>query len=148
MTLKEQVSTGIKVAMKEQDKVRLNALRNINAAFLEFEKEKAGNVVSDDIAFSILSKLEKKRRESIDLYEKGNRPELANQERGELAIIESMLPKKMSNEEMADKISSIIVTHGLSGKKDLGQIMKIMMRDYTGAIDGNAVRKIAETLLG
>lgn len=148
MTLKEQVSTGIITAMKEQNKVRLNALRNINAAFLEFEKEKAGNVLRDDVALKILSKLEKKRKESITLYRQGNRDDLADQEQAELEVIQSMLPQKLSDEELEKEISSLISTNGFSGRKDLGQIMKIMMGDFAGRIDGNSVRKIAEKFLG
>ena len=148
MTLKEQVSTGIMTAMKEQNKVRLNALRNISAAFLEFEKEKAGNVVRDDVALTILSKLEKKRKESITLYRQGNRDDLADQEQAELEVIQSMLPQKLSDEELEKEISSLISTNSFSGRKDLGQIMKIMMSDFAGRIDGNSVRKIAEKLLG
>lgn len=148
MTIKEQIVMGVMIAMKGRDKVRLNALRNINSAFLEYEKEKAGNVVTDDIAFTILSKLEKRTKESISLYRDGKRDDLADEEQAELEVIQSMLPRKLSDEELEKEISSLILTNGFSGRKNLGQIMKIMMGDFAGRIDGNSVRKIAENLLG
>jgi uncharacterized protein len=148
MTIKEQVISGIKMAMKERDKVRLNALRNISATFLEFEKEKSGNEITDNVALTILFKLEKKRKESIELYQKGNRPELAEQERQELVIIKEFLPQKLSIEEVTKEIQDIVDINGFTSKKELGQIMKIMMEKFTVRVDGNMVRQVAEQFLG
>src|SRR5579872_5245734 len=99
MALKDKINEDLKTAMKAGDKVRTETIRGIRAMIIEFDKSGAGREMSPDDEMKALTSAAKKRREAIELYDKNNRPELAEKERQELAIIQEYLPKQLSRSE-------------------------------------------------
>ncbi|MEK9136459.1 MAG: GatB/YqeY domain-containing protein, partial [Bacteroidota bacterium] len=120
MGLKEQISDEIKAAMKMPDKTRLETLRTLRAALMEKEIEKRGTgqpmTPEDDVA--VMMSAAKKRKESIEQFDKGGRPELADQERKELAIIQEYLPKQISAEDISKVIEQVVAETGASVAAD------------------------------
>jgi len=136
--LREQINDAMKTAMKSQDKLRLSTLRLINAAIknADIEARGAGKValVDGDI-LSLLQKLIKQRQESVELYDKGGRAELAAQERDEIAIISGFLPQQLSEAEAKEAIAGAIRETGASGMKDMGKVIAALKARYAGRMD-------------
>ncbi|WP_294759177.1 GatB/YqeY domain-containing protein [uncultured Lactobacillus sp.] len=144
MSLSEQIMSDIKEAMKARDKVRLNTVRMIKSALMN-EKIKAGHDLTAEEELTVLSREKKQREESIDEFTKANRRDLADETKQELAIVESYLPKQMTEEELDQTVSSAIAEVNAQGKSDFGKVMKVLMPKIKGKADGkaasNAVRK-------
>jgi hypothetical protein len=104
--------------------------------------------IADPDIQSMLQQMIKQRRESIELYDKGGRPELAEKERGEIAIIERFLPKAMSDDEAEVAIKSVIAATGASSVKDMGKVMAALKEKYTGQLDPSKSSQIVKKLLG
>jgi len=124
--LRDQIKTETITAMKAGDKPRTAALRLIGAKIKDrdIELRTSDKPVDDDaMVIDVLQKMAKQRRESIQMYEDGGREELAAQERGELAVIESFLPRQLSEEETMSAIEAIKAEVGASGMKDMGKVM-------------------------
>ena len=136
--------SDIKEAMKARDKVRLNTVRMIKSALMN-EKIKAGHDLTAEEELTVLSREKKQREESIDEFTKANRRDLADETKQELAIVESYLPKQMTEEELDQTVSSAIAEVNAQGKSDFGKVMKVLMPKIKGKADGkaasNAVRK-------
>jgi uncharacterized protein YqeY len=135
--LRDKISAGTKDAMKSGDKLRLSTLRLISAAIknAEIEARTAGRQLSDDDLLGLLQKMIKQRQESVELYDKGGRKELAEQERGEIAIIREFLPQQMSEEEAKAAIAEVIKQEGATGMKDMGKVMSALKAAYAGRMD-------------
>jgi len=101
MTLKDRINEDLKTSMKASDTFRTGAIRSIRASIIEFEKSGAGREMSPDDEIKMLSLAAKQRRESIEIYEQNNRPELADKEKAELAVIQQYLPTQLSRVEIA-----------------------------------------------
>ena len=144
MSLSEQIMSDMKDAMKARDKVRLNTVRMIKSALMN-EKIKAGHDLTAEEELTVLSREKKQREESIDEFTKANRKDLADETKQELAIVESYLPKQMTEEELNQAVSSAIAEVNAQGKSDFGKVMKVLMPKIKGKADGkaasNAVRK-------
>ncbi|MBI0032450.1 MULTISPECIES: GatB/YqeY domain-containing protein [Lactobacillus] len=144
MSLSEQIMSDMKEAMKARDKVRLNTVRMIKSALMN-EKIKAGHDLTAEEELTVLSREKKQREESIDEFTKANRKDLADETKQELAIVESYLPKQMTEEELDQAVSSAIAEVNAQGKSDFGKVMKVLMPKIKGKADGkaasNAVRK-------
>ncbi|MCB0730709.1 MAG: GatB/YqeY domain-containing protein [Ignavibacteriae bacterium] len=147
MNLKDQINADLKEAMKSQDKVRLNTIRSIRALILEFEKSGANKAISEEDAIKMLSTAAKKRREAIEQYENAGRSELAEIEKSELAIIETYLPKQLSEDEILTKVKQFAEEIGATSKADFGKMMGVVMQKLKGQADGNVIRKIVEQVL-
>lgn len=150
MSLKDQISEEIKAAMKAKDKVRLETVRSIKKVILEREvaaREKGQQSLTADEEISILTQQAKQRRDSIEQYRSGGREELANQEELELAIIESFLPKQLSDEELQAAIDDIMATVGASSPKDMGKVMGVAMKQLKGKADGRKVQTLVKAKL-
>ena len=136
--------SDMKEAMKARDKVRLNTVRMIKSALMN-EKIKAGHDLTAEEELTVLSREKKQREESIDEFTKANRKDLADETKQELAIVESYLPKQMTEEELNQAVSSAIAEVNAQGKSDFGKVMKVLMPKIKGKADGkaasNAVRK-------
>jgi uncharacterized protein YqeY len=150
MSIVDSVSEQLKQAMRDKDKDRLQALRNIRAAFLEALKaEGAAEVLSDAEAQAILRKLSKQRRESIDAYRAGGRAELAEAEERELDLIESFLPKLADETQTRAWVAEAVVASGAAGPADMGKVMGALMQAHKDEIDGKlANRLVREALAG
>jgi uncharacterized protein YqeY len=148
MSLNEQINSDLKAAMKSGDKVRLDTLRLLRAAMIELAKRGEGKVITPEDELSVLMAAMKKRKEAIEVYEKAGRSELAQQERSELAIISTYLPKQLSVEEAAAVVQRIITETGASSAKDFGKVMPAAMKELKGKFDGKLVQEMVKAKLG
>lgn len=147
MPIFDEVNTQMKDALRAQQKLRLQALRNIRAAFLTRLKEDGSETISDEECVPILRRLEKQRRESIEAFESGGRTEQAAAERGELEIILGFLPSQADEATTRKWVESAIAESGAKSAKDLGRVMGALMKAHKGDVDGNVARRIASELL-
>ncbi|MFQ3596441.1 MAG: GatB/YqeY domain-containing protein [Sphingomonadaceae bacterium] len=136
--IRESVTAALVEAMKAKESDRVAALRLIQAAIKNRDIEaRSGGAPADDDALiiEVLQKMAKQRRESIDLYEKGGRPELAAREAGELAIIEGFLPRQLDEAEARAAIADIIAATGASSVRDMGAVMARVKAELAGRLD-------------
>ncbi|MBQ0030681.1 MAG: GatB/YqeY domain-containing protein [Bacteroidales bacterium] len=148
MTLFDQVSKDIMQAMKDRDQIKLQALRGIKKEFIEAKTAKGSDgEMSDDTGMKILQKMAKQRKETAEIYQQNNRPELAETELAEAAVIESYLPKPMSDEELTEAIKTIIAETGVTSVKEMGKVMGIASKQLAGKADGKAISEKVKTLL-
>ena len=133
MNLFDQVSNDIKSAMLAKDKVRLEALRGIKKEFLEAKTAKgADGELTDDMAMKILAKMVKQRKESAQIYTEQNRPDLAEPELAEAAVIETYLPKQMTEEELTEALKAIIAQVGATTPQEMGKVMGVATKQLAG----------------
>ena len=148
MELFEKVSKDIVAAMKAKDKVTLEALRNIKKVLIEAKTAPGANDSLDDaVALKILQKLAKHGHASADLYTQQNRPDLAEAEMAQVRVIESYLPKAMSNEEIEAAVKEIIAQTGASSIKEMGKVMGVASKQLAGKADGKAISDVVKRLL-
>ena len=148
MNLFDQVSNDIKSAMLAKDKVRLEALRGIKKEFLEAKTAKgADGELTDDMAMKILAKMVKQRKESAQIYTEQNRPDLAEPELAEAAVIETYLPKQMTEEELTEALKAIIAQVGATTPQEMGKVMGVATKQLAGRADGRAISAKLKELL-
>ncbi len=148
MNLFDQISEDIKKAMLAREKVRLEALRGVKKEFLEAKTAKGANgELSDDTATKIMVKMVKQRKESAKIYEENNRPELAQNELAEAAVIEEYLPKQLSEEELVAELKAIIAETGATGPKEMGKVMGVATKRLAGRAEGKIVSAKVKELL-
>lgn len=148
MTLFEQINKDIPAAMKAKDKVRLETLRNIKKYFIEAQTAPgAAEVLSDDNALKILSKLAKQGRDTAALYTEQGRPDLVSEELGQVAVIEEYLPQPLSAEELEAEVKNIISEVGAAGPKDMGKVMGVASKKLAGRADGKAISELVKKIL-
>ena len=144
----DQISNDNKEAMKARDKVRLEALRNIKKVFIEAKTAPGANDTLEDAqALKILQKLAKQGHDSADLYTSQNRPDLAEEEMAQVNVIESYLPKQMSEEEIEAVVKEIIAQTGAQSMKEMGKVMGIASKQLAGKADGKKISEIVKKLL-
>ena len=148
MNLFDQVSNDIKSAMLAKDKVRLEALRGIKKEFVEAKTAKgADGELTDDMAMKILAKMVKQRKESAQIYTEQNRPDLAEPELAEAAVIETYLPKQMNEEELTEELKAIIAQVGATTPQEMGKVMGVATKQLAGRADGRAISAKVKELL-
>ena len=148
MTIFEQVSKDIIEAMKAKDKVRLQALRNIKKYFIEAKTAPGANdTLADADALKILAKLAKQGRDTAALYTEQKRPDLAEEEAAQAAVIEGYLPKQLSAEELESALREIIAAVGATSPKDMGKVMGAATKQLAGKADGKAISTKVKELL-
>lgn len=136
--LRDDINAHVKDAMKAKEEQRLSTLRMVNSTIKNADIEARGNgkePLSDEDILALLQKMIKQRQESVALYEKGGREELAAQERAEIAIISAYLPKQMSDDEVAAAIKAAIAETGAAGMKDMGKVIAELKAKFTGKMD-------------
>jgi uncharacterized protein YqeY len=136
--IRDDIKTALVTAMKGGDKAATGTIRLIQSAIKnrDIELRTASSTPDDDLLVTeVLQKMIKQRRESADLYRKGNREELADAEEAEIAVIERFLPKQMSDDEASAAIQAIIAETGASGMKDMGKVMGEVKARFAGQID-------------
>lgn len=152
MSIKDQIFSDLKEAMKAKDKERLQVLRSLKAKLMEkeIEERKGGDAeLSDESALQVLTKAAKQRKESIEQFEKGGRDDLAENEKAELEIIEEYLPEMMSEDEVRKIVKDKIEQLGASGPQDMGKVMGPLMGQLKGKAEGSMVsRLVKEELAG
>ncbi|MEB3831871.1 GatB/YqeY domain-containing protein [Phormidium sp. CCY1219] len=151
MSLKERIDQQIKAAMKAKDKIRLETVRSIKKQILETEvslRPSGQETLTEAQELELLSKLAKQRRESIEQYEQANRPDLAEREATELAIIEEFLPRQLDDAQVSAIVDEIIARVGASSPKDMGKVMGPAMQQLKGKADGKKVQDMVKAKLG
>ncbi|MDE6488846.1 MAG: GatB/YqeY domain-containing protein [Paramuribaculum sp.] len=148
MDLFDKISADIKTAMLARDKVRLETLRGIKKEFIEAKTAKGsdGNL-ADDQATKILAKMAKQRRETAEIYAGQNRPELAENELAEAAVIEEYLPKQLTEEELVAELKRIIEQTGATSQKEMGKVMGVASKALAGRADGKVISAKVRELL-
>ena|SRR4030042_2685291 len=145
--LHEQIENDLKVALKSGEKGKTGVLRFLISAIKNFQIEKKAQekkYMSDEDIISVLRRQAKQRKDSIDQYEKGNRVDLAQKEKEELAILEAYLPTEMGEDEIRKTIEAKAEELGVSDKLGPGKLMGAVMKELRGRADGNVVKKIVE----
>ena len=150
--LREAFSERLKQAMRAKDTGTLSAVRLILAAVKDRDVAARGSGNPEGIAdpeiLRVLQGMIKQRRESIALYRQGNRPELAQREEDEIAVIESFLPQQMSDDEIAAAAKAAIAETGAAGVKDMGRVIAVLRERHAGVIDLARAGAILKQLLG
>lgn len=148
MSLKTTIESEIKQAMLNKEKDRLRALRAIKSLILLAETEKGGgDGLSEDTEMKLLTKAAKQRRDSIEVFEQQGRDDLAATEKSELEVIESFLPKQLSEEEVEAEVKKVIEEVGAAGPQDMGKVMGSATKKLAGKADGKVISAIARKLL-
>ncbi|MCV6576444.1 MAG: GatB/YqeY domain-containing protein [Cohaesibacter sp.] len=148
--MREQITEGLKQAIKAQDKRRMATLRLVSAAIKDRDVEARGNGkerVGDDELLQILAKMVKQRDESIRIYEEAGRLELAEQERTEMAIIKEFLPRQMDEDDVKAAIEAAIADIGASGLRDMGKVMGVLKERFPGQMDFGKASAVVKSLL-
>ncbi|MFN3939449.1 MAG: GatB/YqeY domain-containing protein [Chitinophagales bacterium] len=148
MDLFEKINEDLKTAMRNKDEAALRALRGVKSALLLAKTEKgAADTLSAEKEIQVLQKLVKQRKESLEIYNTQNRPELAKAEEEEIAIIEKYLPAQMSESELKSVLLQIITQAGATSVSDLGKVMGIASKQLAGKADGKAIAAMVKQLL-
>jgi len=149
MALFETISSDIQAAMLAKDKIRLEALRGAKKEFLEAKTAKGSDgELSDETAVKILQKMVKQRKDSATIYNEQNRPELAEKELAEVAVLETYLPKSLSPEELEAALKEIIAQVGATSAKDMGKVMGVATKALAGKTEGRLISEKVKQLLG
>ncbi len=145
MSLEIRIAEDLKSAMRAKDQSRMRAIRAIKAAILLKKTDGSGSQITEEDEIKLLQKLVKSRRESLDIYQKQNREDLAKIEREEIEVISEYLPAPLSDAELGTIIDEIIAEQGATSMKDMGRVMGLVNQKVAGKADG---RKIAEMVKG
>ena len=149
--LQESIANAIKDAMRAKDSLRLNALRGIKTAFtneLVASKRTPQDTLTDEEAITVIARMTKQRRDSIDQFTKGGRPDLAEKEAEELAILETFLPTQLSREDVLQIVKAKQAEMGVTEKGKAGMLIGALMKDLKGKADGKIVKEVVESLFG
>ena len=146
MTHFEKIQADMYEAMKSGEKVKANTLRSVLSKLKDKQIEKR-ELLSSEEEIRILQTLVKQRKESIDLYEKGGRNELVDIEKQEASIINSYLPKMMSDDDIMDIVKNVIDSSGASSMSDMGRVMPEVMKQGKGLISGKTAQKFVSEML-
>ena len=150
MDLKEKIDNQYKNSIKEKDTNSVNTLRLIKSAIKDKEislRGKKDNLDNEDI-LNLLQSLIKQRKDSIESFEKANRPDLIDKEKSEINVIELFLPKQLDENTTRDIIKKIVEDKKFNSLKDMGSLMNILKKNYVGQIDMGLAGKIAKLALG
>lgn len=148
MSLEQKITAELKTAMLAKDEKALRSLRAIKAAILlaKTSEGAAGDIKEED-EIKLLQKLVKQRKDSLEIYQQQNRPDLAQKEQEEIEVIEKFLPKQLSGEELKAVIAGIIAETGASSPADMGKVMGVATKQLAGKADGKAISAVVKELL-
>lgn len=148
MSLETQVMTEMKEAMKAKDEGALRGLRAIKAEIIKAKTEPGANgQISEDGELKLVQRLIKQRKDSLEIFTRQNRPDLAKKEEEELAVIEKFLPAQMSEAELTAALQQIIADTGASSPADMGKVMGVATKQLAGKADGKAISAATKELL-
>jgi uncharacterized protein YqeY len=135
--MREKIAEDLKTAMKAGERAKVDALRLINAALKDkdIEARGTGKTLSADDVLALLQKMIKSRQESLEIYEKAGREDLAGKERGEIAVISAYLPQQLTDAEVAEAVKAAIAEVGAASIKDMGKVVASLKAKYTGRMD-------------
>ncbi len=149
MELEKLINEDIKQAMISKDKEKLEALRSIKAAMLleKTGKDVTGGIIPESVELKMLQRLVKQRRESAEIYKAQGRPDLAEPEIFQAAIIEKYLPEQMTDEQVIAVVKQVIADTGATGIKDMGKVMGLASKQIAGKADNKMIAEIVKRLL-
>ncbi len=148
MSLEEKINQALKDAMKAKDDVALRGIRAIKSAILLLKTDGSGQAIDEVREVQLLQKLVKTRQESLDIFEKQSREDLAVKEREEIAVIRRYLPAMMEGAELEAVLAKIVAETGATSAKDMGKVMGMANKQLAGKADGRAISEIVKKLLG
>lgn len=148
MSLETKINEDLKTAMKEKNQAGLRGIRAIKSAILLQKTDGTGSELDEAGEIKLLQKLIKQRKDSLDIFQKQNREDLAKVEEEEIAVIEKYLPKQLSTEELKPIIQKIIEQTGASSMKDMGKVMGMASQQLAGKADGKTISGLVKELLG
>ena len=148
MSLSKRIAEEMKVAMRAKDKDMLESLRSIKSAIMtEQTKKGSGSEMSEAEELQILKRLQKQRRESMEVYQSQGREDLAEVEQKQLGVIESFLPQQMEESELRSYLEDLIAKLDAQGPKDMGKVMGTANKELSGKADGKRISEIVKELL-
>ncbi|NQW43219.1 MAG: GatB/YqeY domain-containing protein [Bacteroidetes bacterium] len=147
MSLVVQINKDLILAMKAKDETKLRAIRAIKSAFLLAGTESGNKEISDEIAMKAMQKMAKQRKDSLEIFTKEGRVDLAIKEKEELDIIATYLPQAMSEEAVGMVLKALIAETGVTSMKEVGKIMPLAMKTLAGKADGKIISEVLKTLL-
>ena len=148
MSLEAKIATDLKTAMRAKDKVALRSIRAIKAQILLAKTDGSGKELDEAGEIKMLQKMVKQRKDSLSIFEKQDRAELAQTEREEIEVIERYLPKQMDEAELTTVLQDIIAKTGASSMRDMGKVMGMASKQLGGKADGKTISNIVKKLLG
>jgi uncharacterized protein YqeY len=150
--LREKITESLKAAMIARDESGTSTLRMLNAAIkqkdIDVARPRGDQQIKEEEVLALLQNLIKSRRESVDLYTKGNRQDLVDKENAEIAVIEKFLPKQMSEAEVKEVIKTAIASTGAASIKDMGKVVGILKTQYAGQMDMGKASGLVKEMLG
>ncbi len=150
MTIHETIKAGIPDALRARDEVKLRTYRSLSTAMTNevvAKKRKPDELLTDEEALAVVKRAANQRKDSIEQFEAGGRPELALPEKEELALLEALLPAQMSREEIEAAARAKMAELDVTEKKDAGRFIGALMQDLKGKADGGAVKEVVDSLL-
>lgn len=148
MSLEQSIMAEMKEAMKAKDEATLRGLRAIKAEIIKAKTEPgAGGEIDEATEQKFLQKMMKQRRDSLEIFEKQGRADLAAKEKEEMAVIEKFLPKQLSEAEIKEAVSKIIAAVGAASPADMGKVMGVASKELAGKADGKTISSIVKELL-
>lgn len=147
MSLETKIATDLKAAMRAKDKVALRSIRAIKAQILLAKTDGSGKELDEATEIKMIQKMIKQRKDSLSIYEKQNRAELAQTEKEEIGVLERYLPQQMGEEELTEFLKGIIAKTGASSMKDMGKVMGMASGQLGGKADGKTISGIVKKLL-
>ncbi len=147
MSLEQRITTDLKTAMKAKDKVSLRGIRAIKQAILLQKTDGSGETLDAEGEIAMLQKLVKSRQDSLDIYTKQGRDDLATTEREEIEVISRYLPAKLSDDDLAELIDGVIAKTGASGMRDMGKVMGLAGKEAAGRADGKTIAAMVKRKL-
>ncbi|HYA80910.1 MAG TPA: GatB/YqeY domain-containing protein [Methylocystis sp.] len=148
--MRDKLKEDLKIAMKAGEREKVDALRLINAALKDkdIEARVSGGAVSDTDVLAVLQKMIKSRQESLEIYQKNNRPDLAEKEQSEINVITSYLPEQLSEAEVAEAIKAAVTETGAASIKDMGKVLAVLKGKYAGRMDFGKASAAVKAALG
>lgn len=148
-TLENKIQSDLVQAMKDKDTVRVSVLRSLKTAIMETKTAANGKKdLEDGDIMKIIQKIAKQREEAATIYEENKRPDLAEGERKELEVLNTYLPKMLTESEVEDIVAKTIADLGATSMKDMGKVMGFINKTYAGQVDGSMVSRIVKSKLG
>lgn len=148
MTLEQKIANDLKEAMKSKDQAAMRAIRAIKAAILLFKTDGSGEELTPEKEIKLLQKLVKQRQDSLDIYTKQGREDLAVVEREEIEVIQRYLPEQLSEAKLKEVIAGIIAETGATSVKEMGKVMGVANQQLAGKADGKMIAAVVKELLG
>ncbi len=147
MTLEEKINEDLKTAMRAKDEIGLRGIRAIKSAILLAKTDGSGQAIDETREVQMLQKLVKTRQESMDIFLKNDRPQLAEKEREEIEVIKRYLPTMLEGTELENIIRQIVTDTGATSAKDMGKVMGAANKQLAGKADGRAISEMVKRLL-